>query len=377
MKTMSDIYIFGHNDELYPIVEATVAEGFQLKHVTPEDLKKLTIQIVLVLKTEEESPLDQVQHVLSEQPDAAVVFVNNQPEFELLRDLTRLGVNDYFVLPEEEWLLTERIKGLAEAKLISKENTTAEGFRRGGGKVFTFYSGKGGTGKSLISSTFAQTLKLESTGKVLYIDLNMQYGGAETFLGIDSERSVIDLLPVINELNEHHLRNVSETLEPSGLDVLVSPRDAEIAEKIDESFIMRLIRASKRSYDFIIIDTPSNLDVKTFTALEESDRIYYLMNLDTISIRVLKGVETLLKQLGVDPEERLELIINFKGKDNELSKKDIERFVTYTIASEIRRDFKGVQAHMNKGEPLRREPQEKKLTPVAKDIQKWVRSMLK
>ncbi len=375
---MTDIHVLGNNKALFSVVKTAIGDDFQLKHVVPGDLKKETVHLIFILKTERESPLDLAQYILSEHPNASVVFINDSPNFELLRDLTRVGVTDFFVLPDEEWLFSERIKALVETKLITKEKAaTTEGFKRGGGKVFTFYSGKGGTGKSLISSTFAQTLKVESTAKVLFIDLNMQYGGAETFLGIDSERSMIDLIPVIEELNEHHIRNVSETMEPSGLDVLVSPRDAEMAEKIDDTFIMRLIRASKRSYDFIIIDAPSNLDVKTFTALEESDRIYYLMILETISIRVLKGVETLLKQLGIHPEEQLELIVNLKGKDNELSKKDIERFVTYPIAYEIRRDLKGVQAHMNKGEPLRKEPQEKKLTPVAKDIQKWVRSMLK
>ena len=54
--------------------------------------------------------------------------------------------------------------------------------KRGGGKVFSFYSGSGGTGKSIVSSVFAQTLKLESTANVLFIDLNLQYGGAENGL---------------------------------------------------------------------------------------------------------------------------------------------------------------------------------------------------
>lgn len=207
--------------------------------------------------------------------------------------------------------------------------------------------------------------------------MNLQYGGSETFLGIDSNRSMIDLIPVIHELNEHHIRNVAEKEPYSDMDVLVSPRDAEMAEKIDEEFITRLIRSSKRNYDFIIIDSPVMMDEKVYTALTEADQIYYVMNLDTISIRILKGVETLFRQLGIMTEERMDLVLNFTGRDNELTKKDIERFYSYPVAAEIRRDLKGVQSFTNKGEPLRKEFKERRLPPIAKDIRKWVRSMLK
>ncbi|WP_010098609.1 AAA family ATPase [Ornithinibacillus scapharcae] len=378
MNINIDIPVIGNNEELLTTVLESIGEAYQVKNVSVEDLKKETHQIIIILKNDKESPLDLAQSILNEHSNTPIIFISDMPDFELLRELTRMGITDYFVLPDEEWQFLERInKLILTMKEIKTETSSSEGFIRGGGKVFTFFSGKGGSGKSLISSLFAQTLKLDSTAKVLFIDLNLQYGGAETYLGINSTRSMIDLIPVIHEISEHHIRNVSEIMEPSKLEVLVSPRDTELAERINEDFVMRLIRASKRSYDFIIIDTPSYMDIKTFTALNESDRIYYVMNQDTVSIRVLKYVDTVLKQLGLVTDERMELVMNFTGKDNELSNKDIQRFVSYPISANIKRDFKGVHASMNKGEPLRKEPKDKKLSPVAKDLKKWVRSMLK
>lgn len=376
MRKINELHVIGENNLLYESIQTQLSEEFQLQQISTQDLKKHTIQIALVLNTEQESPLDLVQIVLTEHPKAAIVFINDIQNFDLLRDLTRFGVTDYFVLPVEEELLMEKLNVIIGTKL-DEGSGPSEVFKRGGGRVFTFYSGKGGSGKSLISTAFAQTLKLESTAKVLYIDLNLQYGGSETFLGIESNRSIIDLIPVIHELNEHHIRNIAEKEPHSGLEVLVSPRDTEMAEKIDQEFILRLIRASKRSYDFIVVDAPTWMEERVYTALEETERIYYVMNLDTVAIRVLKNVETLYQQLGINTENRMELVINFAGKENELTKKDIERFVTYPVASEIRRDLKGVQSFINQGVPLRKESKEKKLTPVAKDIQKWVRSMLK
>jgi pilus assembly protein CpaE len=377
MKKINEIFVIGNNEDLQSSIQNQLGQEYKIQSLKIEELKKYSVQLVLIVQSENISPLDITQTILAEYPKAYIVYISDIQNFELLRELNRLGVMEYLVLPEEEWLLVDRIKEITESKLFSNDNSSTEGFKRGGGKVFTFYSGSGGAGKSLISTSFAQTLKIESTAKVLYIDLNLQYGGSETFLGLDSNRSIIDLLPVIHELNEHHIRNIAEKERYSNLEILVSPRDAEMAERIDEDFILRLIRASKRSYDFIIIDVPTWMDERVYTALEESEKIYYVMNYDTVAIRVLKSVEGLLKQLGVIIEEKLELVLNFKGKDNELNLKDIERFVGYPIAVKIRRDLKGVQSFVNQGVPLRKELKDKKLPPVAKDVQKWVRSMLK
>ena len=56
--------------------------------------------------------------------------------------------------------------------------------------------------------------------------------------------------------------------------------------------------------------------------------------------------------------------------------KDINSFVSNPVATEVRLDYKGVQSMMNQGEPLRKERGEKKLSPVAKDVRKWVLGMI-
>ncbi|GGD20207.1 AAA family ATPase [Pontibacillus salipaludis] len=380
MSRTHDIFLIGNNETLEQAITDQLKEEFQFTHLSSQnlsyELKKHVVELAVVLNTDNESSSDLIQTVLSEFPKAFILYIDNESDFDLLREITRLGVSDYLVFPEEESVFRERIHMLSE-RLQSSRDRSTENFRRGGGKIFSFYSGQGGTGKSLIGSSFAQALKLESTANVLFIDLNTQYGGAETYLNVSSNRSLIDLLPVIQEINEHHIRNIATSESYSNLDVLISPRDAELAEKIGEDFVVRLLRACKRNYDFIIVDLPTWMEERTYTALSESDRIFYMISLDTAALRILKNVEDLFKQLAINTDEKLELVINFSGRENELTKKDLERFVTYPVAAKLRRDIKGVQAAVNQGAPLRKEAKEKKLTPVSKDIQGWVRSMLK
>lgn len=215
-------------------------------------------------------------------------------------------------------------------------------------------------------------MKLESTASVLLIDLNLQYGGVETFLSFENNRTLGDLMPVMDEINEFHIRNVAQRENYSKLEVLVSPRDAETAENMSEAFVTRLIRASRRSYDFVILDLPTHMNELTFAALSESDMIYYVMNLDTPSVQIYRLVEDLFKRLRIDTAGRLEVIVNQVGRDNELNVSDLKGLFNAPITAEISRDHQGVQAAVNQGRPLQKEPNEKKLSPAAKDIRKWV-----
>ncbi|KIL53660.1 hypothetical protein KP77_01550 [Jeotgalibacillus alimentarius] len=372
-----DVLVIGRASTLMSTIRTRLPETLKTEVLDPShlrsELKNKQPKVILLLH--DEGDIERVALIQSEQLHAPVIFIHESHDFQLFRDLVRRGVTDYLVMPEDLEGLGDRVETIVSR--ASAEQPKEQLFKRGNGKVFSFYSGKGGSGKTFLSTAFAQTLKFESTAQVIYIDLNLQYGGGETFLGIEPNRTIMDLEPVVEELSEHHLKNVSEKEPFSKLDLLISPRDAELAERLTEDFVTKVLRACRRTYDFIIVDLPSSIDERTYGALIEADKVFYTIALDTPSIRVLKHVESLFQKLGIPTEDRLELVLNEVGKENELSKKDLERFVTYPQAAQIRRDLKGVQTGINKGQPIRKEPKEKKMIPAAKDMRKWVRSMLK
>ncbi|MEW4309230.1 AAA family ATPase [Rossellomorea marisflavi] len=381
MSKENQLFLVGEDNQLSKSIIELMNTSYEVIYIEEDswstDLRKYEPTIVIVYQGESESPVGLIKDIQAEFSNVLTIYVHSEENFDLLRDVTRAGAEDFIILPDEGGAFKERVAHLMEDRFSFSETAATGVHKRGNGQIFSFYSGKGGSGKTLLSTTFAQTLKFESTAQVIHIDFNFQYGGAETYLGIETTRSLIDLQPVINELNEHHIKNISETEPFSKLEVLISPRDAEMGEKIDQDFVIRLLRACKRHYDFIVLDLPSSMDLTTYTALEESDRIYYIMTLDTPAIRVLKHVEELINRLGAQTSEKLELLVNLAGRDNELTKKDLDRFIDRPITAEIRRDIKGVQAAINQGQPLRKEIKEKRLPAPAKDIQKWVASMLK
>lgn len=345
------------------------------------ELDRLAPDLVFLIESQDDVSVDSIDYIHTVNPYLLVVYIAFSQDFDKLRNVTRAGVDDYFVLPDENTMLYGRMDSIIlmaeqRKKQLVETASTNQSFKRGRGKIFSFYSGKGGSGRTLLSSTFAQTLQLESTAQVLLIDLNLQFGGAETYLSIESNRSVADLLPVIEELNESHIRNVSEKEKYSKLEVLLSPRDAEVAENLPEGFFSKLLRTCRRSYDFVLVDLPTVMNVHTYAALEESDKIFYCLNLDAPSVSMLKQVEGLFMRLGIEAEGRMELVYNEVGRENEINPTDLKEVLAYPVAFKVPRDMKGVQAHINRNEPFRKEAGEKKLIPFAKSIKKWVSQIL-
>lgn len=383
MKTDIKILVVADYESIQSLLRESLTQRnvhFTTSREVKKEIDRIAPDVVLLVQPEDGTGVELVQYIQGELPEGIIIFLTEKQDFALVRDVVRAGAIEYILMPDELSLLTDRLDKIAELEQHQqrKKGAVATGgaFVRGRGKVYSFYSGKGGSGRTQLATGFAQALKLESTARVLLIDLNLQYGGVETFFSLDSMRTLADLVPVMNEMNENHIRNVSQRESHSKLEVLVSPRDAETAENISEEFITRLIRASRRSYDFVILDLPNHMNELTYSALEESDTIYYVMNLDTPSVQTYRLVEELFRKLRIDTQGRLEIVVNQVGRDNELTVSDLKGLTQTPITAEIVRDHRGVQAAVNQGLPLQREANEKKLVPAAKDIRKWVLSKL-
>jgi pilus assembly protein CpaE len=344
------------------------------------EINRVTRDIVIIVQPEKDNAVELIQHVLSVNSATVTIFISKTQDFNLLRSITRVGASEFFVYPDEHSLFVGRFPSILktyEQRKRQMNETAAGSFIKGSGQIFSFYSGKGGSGKTLLSTTFAQTLKLESTAQVILLDMNFQYGGVETLLSIESNRSIADLTPVMAELNESHIRNVSYTENHSKLEILLSPCDAEVGETLSEDFIAKLLRTCRRSFDFVVVDLPSYINGQVFTALEESDFIYYILTPDTPSLTIMKKVEELNYRLGIDVAGRMQIVLNQAAKENEIQPNDLKNMIRHPIVTTIRRDIKGVQGFVNKGEAIRKQGNEKRLIPFAKDVHKWVLSVLK
>jgi pilus assembly protein CpaE len=363
-------------------IQSRVGNQFpQFLHIHPSEVRReiarLQPDIVLLHEMKDGSGIQLIPYISREVPDVFIIYLTERRDPVRTRDVSRAGAFDVLFLPDEITALEDVLSRAVKAYQAKEYRSEASAsFTWGRGQIISFYSGKGGCGRSLISSTLAQTLQLDSTSGVLLVDLNLQYGGLESYLNIESDRSIYDLTPVLDELNDNHIRNVTVVEPYSQVEVLVSPADAEIAEQVTEDHIERLLRTARLYYDYILVDLPTEMSTLTFTALEESDKLFYVMNPDSVSMRIFGRVLDLFGKIGVDTSDRLEVILNRISRDYELNAKTVQQHFPYPVIGEIHEDTKRLQQMINRGTPLRTSRRERGLSVFARDIQKIAKRLL-
>ncbi|PTX55271.1 pilus assembly protein CpaE [Melghirimyces profundicolus] len=383
MSTDVKLLIVSEEVNLAEDIRARVSNTFpNNQYLSAREVKREIVRIqpdiVLLHEPKDESGLQLLHYIKNELTTTWVIYLTESRDPIRARDVNRAGAFDILFLPDEIMALSDVLNRAVKAK-EAKQKAVSEGtasFSWGRGQVITFYGGRGGCGRSLVASTLAQTIQLDSNSSVLLVDLNLQYGGIETYMNVENSRSIYDLTPVLQELNDNHIRNVTSIERNSQVEVLVSPCDAEIAEQVTEEHIQRLLRAARLYYDYILVDLPISMNTMVYSALEEADRMFYVMTPDAPSLRILNRVMELFNKLGVDPRDRFEILLNRISRDRELTSKDVKQYFEYPIVAEIREDTKKVQQMINRGKPLRASRRERGLTIFSKDIQKLARWLL-
>lgn len=149
------------------------------------------------------------------------------------------------------------------------------------GVVITFGNFKGGTGKTTNSAMIGYEMAREGK-KVCLIDMDPQANATNLYLKtkayIDGEIVIFEktLMNGIQEGTLEKLKiNICDNLDliPSAADFSLFPRYMEKISDYTERayFFNSLIEEMKKSYDFILIDTPPTIGLITDSALIASD----------------------------------------------------------------------------------------------------------
>ncbi|MFO7173709.1 MAG: hypothetical protein DIU70_012215, partial [Bacillota bacterium] len=258
----------------------------------------------------------------------------------------------------------------------------------------------------------ALSLAGRGSGRVLLVDLDLALGGVDVALDLRPERTILDLAPVLGELDRSHLERVA-VRHPGGLWVLcgggglgaVAPGGkaagtdgagalpvtaaagpapgtdgavpgagaagavpgADDATSLGAEAVRLLLRACRRHFDTVILDIPSALIPATRAALAEADAVFYVVTPDLPAIRALVRVlESAGGAVPVD-RERLALVINRAGRHAALTRREIETLARLPVVGEVRSDFRTLQAHLVHGLPLVR-PGSRRLPPLGREI---------
>lgn len=273
------------------------------------------------------------------------VIMTDDVTVSLVNSAARYGVRQVMDLEISGRELTENLEGVlsSERKLSKKINVE----RKTRSHVYSFFSGKGGVGKTTVSTNLA--VNLASRGKkTLLIDLDLQFGDADMALDLNPSETIVDVVRDSLGISIDNLTNCAVT-HASGLSVLSSPSSPELAEYVQSNHVKQIIDTARNYYEYIILDCGCNLTDPVITALESSDTIFMVNDVNILSLKRAKLCQNVLLQ--INQGDKIKLIINKNTKKNNVKIADYESILNMDAYAIFSSDLKTINDSLNSGQP--------------------------
>jgi pilus assembly protein CpaE len=307
-----------------------------------------------------------IEEIRRNRSQLAGVLVTNEMSTEVLQKALRGGLRDVAANTGQEIL--SAVLRAGETALTGRGQAARTGQAQPG-RVITFFSTKGGVGKTVFAVNTAVGLARQDRGRVLLLDFDNQFGDVGVMLGLKPERTIADVIQAIDRLDEEMLKGFL-TKHSSGVQALLAPVQREIAERISQAELKKILSAARLAGDFIIVDTPASFAENTLTILDNSDCICLVTTLDVPSVKNTQIALQTLELLNYG-EDKIKVLLNRADSKVSLLPSEVEKHLKHEIAVEIPSNL-AVPRSVNEGTPLLMEESRSALAAALNKIMELV-----
>jgi len=195
-------------------------------------------------------------------------------------------------------------------------------------KVFTITSVKGGVGKTTTVLNLAGIYS-RMNKKVLIIDLDLYSGDIAATLNLNYNNDIYNLFEEINNKKfnsfDDYVTSYNEYIK-----VLAAPKDPRFGRKIDSKILNLILYKASMKFDVILIDTNHILTDINLVALDASDQILYLINNDSMNLKNMKTMVSILNNMDKSNYRIILNESNNKGKTY-YNKYDIKNIINKNV----------------------------------------------
>lgn len=206
-------------------------------------------------------------------------------------------------------------------------------------------SGINGIGKSSFVAKFSKKLSEKSNSKILVIDLDTLNGNLDEIMGINKVPQNVDFLMdddkkcglnyavdliVKNRFDANVLDEL--VIHEKGVDVLTGNTSLHYCQNVlKEEYYTKILIAAKEKYDFIILDTSSNIFLdSTKWALQEASKVLFITENSYIGMKKSSQLLNVVLNVWGIWKNKIYLVIN------ETSNNDIESEVVEKILQGVK-----------------------------------------
>ena len=214
-------------------------------------------------------------------------------------------------------------------------------------KVIVVVSPKGGAGKTAVSSNLSVALAQRHPGRVVAVDLDVQFGDLGLALSLSPERTLAQLARA-SQIDATTVK-LHLTSAPNGLFVLAGATDPVDADSIAHAHVSQVLPMLAENFDYVVVDTPAGLDELTLAALECATDLLLVSSLDVTSIRSLRKAIDAFDHIGILADRKL--LLNRADSKVGLDPSDAEDAVGMKIACSIP-SSREIPLSLNLGTPV-------------------------
>lgn len=300
--------------------------------------------VILDLDADPALGLSLAGHLASDE-DLVVVAAGHQLSTELLLDVMRAGVAEVLPKPVTGQAFHEALRRL-RGKLA-----TGPGPSGADGKVYAFFSAKGGSGSTTITTNLAIAVHRATGKKCLLVDLDAELGEISLLLGVQPEFNFVDLVQNFHRMDTSLLASYIER-HPSGVHLLSAPYHPDRAASLTADQVRQILTYLRTEYDYVFVDTSKSCSGPTLAVFERADEVFVIATVDLPSLRNIQRALPLLLRVLPRSRDQVRLVVNRYDPEQEIRMKDIEKSLNLPVYATLANDFEAVMNSINTGKPI-------------------------
>jgi pilus assembly protein CpaE len=300
--------------------------------------------------------LELTARIHQEKPGCQLLVLSGSTEGSLILQAMRNGAREFLSAPLK---LDDFLSALDRVRHLTKGTSTDTPVRSS--KVVSVAGVCGGVGCTSLAINLGCCLAQEMNRQTAIIDMDLALGDADVWLDIIPDYTIQDVAENITRLDYAMLKR-SLTRHDCGAFLL--PRPVEMADHLplapDE--LRRVISLLKATFTHLVIDLSKSYGPLDIAAMEASDDILLVTQLDLPSLRnAVRLMQFLQQQNGLI--DKVRIIVNRLGlEDNQISLAKALETLGHEVYLQIPNDYATMVEARNNGVPLLTQAPRAKLT---------------